>query len=493
MCKCAPYRDHANSEELDNEKLPVRTKGGVYIPFPEKLFNMLQFIDLHECELATIVSWQPHGRCFRVHNIPRFESIVLPRFFTHQKNASFLRQLNLWNFKRIYKDPRDRGAYYHELFLRSKKFLHRNISRRNGKNKGPKHSSCPSGNCQSSSDNACEPNFYSSMKAMPPSLSAVDHSVSLVEGPRKVLPGESCVHAPWSWSRPDFDQANYNTAPVLPEFASLGWNTGYSCVQAPWSSRPDFDQANCNTASVLPGFPSLGWNTISLPRDDAKELSGASLRITRTPAESVACNGRITPRTPAEQYVACNGRAKELTSTAGTSRNCSNYHTFFDQAAANYYTTDEMMISSHRFGHDITASTNEDDDRIEQHSSRKLPSSSDSSGSSAPAARTPAVRIAAPVNEKLLNTNIMTDTTLYDHYQPHQQQHSEEAALEQRGRTVSSTTSTTSLFLEKNKEQEEPYYDSSRYGDCFTPLPEDFPPPSPEEWEEIIMVVRELV
>ena len=159
MCKYTTYRDHADSDELDNEKLPVKTKGGVYIPFPEKLFNMLQFIDLHECELAKIVSWQPHGRCFRVHDKPRFESIVLPRFFTHQKNASFLRQLNLWNFKRIYKDPRDRGAYYHEFFLRSKKFLHRNISRRNGKEKGTTHSSRSSGVCQSSSDNDCEPIF----------------------------------------------------------------------------------------------------------------------------------------------------------------------------------------------------------------------------------------------------------------------------------------------------------------------------------------------
>jgi len=300
------------------------------------------------------------------------------------------------------------------------------------------------------------------MKAMPPSLSGVYHDMGLVEGPRTASPGESCAQAPWS-HRPDFDQANCNKAPFLPEFVPLGWNTGDSCVQAPWC-HPDFDQANCYEAPVIRKFASLGWNAMLLPRDDAKGLAGASRRITRTPAEYiafkngritrtpaepaaykngritrtpaeyVAFNGRITPCTPAEQYVACNGRAKGFRTTFA-----------------------------------LTARTS----------------------AAAPAARGAA---ASPVKEELLNTNITPDTTLYDHYQPHQQQHSEEVALEQRGRTVSSTSSSTSLLLEKNKEQEEPaYYDSSRYGGCFTPLPEDFPPPSPEEWEEIIMVVRDLV
>jgi len=208
---------------------------------------------------------------------------------------------------------------------------------------------------------------------------------------------------------------------------------GVSCAQAPWSHHPDFDQANCYKAPFLPEFASLGWNTtMLLPRDDAKGLRGASRRITRTPAEYIAFkNGRITPP-------------------------------------------------------------------IEEHPSRMLPSSSDSSDTSGPAAMASAARgrtAAARIEEKLLNTNITPDTTLYDHYQPYQQQHSEEVALEQRGRsTVSSTSSSTSLLLEKNREQEEPaYYDSSRYSGCFTPLPMDFPPPSPEEWEEIMMVVRELV
>jgi len=44
------------------------------------------------------------------------------------KKSSFLRQLNLYGFHRLSAGP-DQGAYYHALFLRSKKFLCKRISR----------------------------------------------------------------------------------------------------------------------------------------------------------------------------------------------------------------------------------------------------------------------------------------------------------------------------------------------------------------------------
>ena len=425
--KCAPYQDHANREELDSEKLPVKTKGGVYIPFPEKLFNMLHYIDIHEHDLSNVISWQSHGRCFRVHDIQRFESMVLPRFFSHQKNASFLRQLNLWNFKRINENPRDRGAYYNEFFLRSKKFLHRNIYRRGGKKKRPTHPSSPStSDSQSSSDDTSEPKFHA-MKAMPPSSSV--NAVNPVEGPRKELPEDSCAHA--SLSHPDFDEANWCCkAPVLPSIAE---------------------------------FASFGRNMRLLPRNDAKKPTGAS-RSARTPAESIALNGRAK----------------------GDSRVCPSSRPFFDQDAANSCYTTDTLIFLRCFGNHVTSGTYEDD-RSEQHASRKLPLSSSGGANalSVPAARITAASRTAHVDE--LN-NITPDTTLY-HHQSHNQQHlSEEAMLEQHRRTVSSITSNASLLLlGMNKEQS---YD--RYVGLM-PLPNDFPPPSPHEWEAMVMVVREFL
>ena len=105
------------------------TKGGVKAPFPVKLFYMLEHIDLHEPELSSIISWQPHGRCFITHNPLKMEELILPRFFKQKQYASFRRQLNLWGFSRISQKGTDGGAYYHELFLRSKPYLCRDMKR----------------------------------------------------------------------------------------------------------------------------------------------------------------------------------------------------------------------------------------------------------------------------------------------------------------------------------------------------------------------------
>lgn len=52
-------------------------RGGVAVPFPDKLHYMLSKMD--EEETADIVSWQPHGRCFTVHKPKEFVSEIMPR------------------------------------------------------------------------------------------------------------------------------------------------------------------------------------------------------------------------------------------------------------------------------------------------------------------------------------------------------------------------------------------------------------------------------
>lgn len=137
------YHDHAQeSSETFNVDRPMVSKGGVTVPFPLKLHDMLENIELLEPELAYIISWQPHGRCFLVHKPKLFADLVLSRFFQQKKYASFQRQLNLYGFNRITKGP-DRGSYYHELFLRGKKFLCQDISRMKIKGTGARMASNP--------------------------------------------------------------------------------------------------------------------------------------------------------------------------------------------------------------------------------------------------------------------------------------------------------------------------------------------------------------
>lgn len=107
----------------------VIAKGGVKEPFPIKLFKLLQHIDLEENNYAQYISWQPHGRCFRIHSIKGFKEHILPKFFVNARYESFRRQLNLWGFKRITRSGPDQGSYYHIMFLRTKFYLCHDISR----------------------------------------------------------------------------------------------------------------------------------------------------------------------------------------------------------------------------------------------------------------------------------------------------------------------------------------------------------------------------
>ena len=168
------YTDHANDDEAIYSESPIVSKGGVTVPFPLKLHNMLEYIAEYEPKLASIVSWQPHGRCFLVRDITAFADDVLPSFFQQRKYASFQRQLNLYGFSRITKGP-DRGSYYHELFLRSKQALCRGINRMKVKGTGSRMASNPKQ----------EPNFYQ-MTCMPiTSSTSTGHLAKLVPTPVK--------------------------------------------------------------------------------------------------------------------------------------------------------------------------------------------------------------------------------------------------------------------------------------------------------------------
>lgn len=132
-CLMKPYRDLSNETEDSylrgrTNQLSSISKGGVSAPFPYKLFDLLERIDTVEPELSYIISWLPHGRSFLVHEPNEFTKFVLPRFF-NQKYASFQRQLNLYGFSRITRHGADKHSYYHECFLRSKRFLCRGIIR----------------------------------------------------------------------------------------------------------------------------------------------------------------------------------------------------------------------------------------------------------------------------------------------------------------------------------------------------------------------------
>ncbi len=147
------YHDHAADLVVDPGAINHKAKGGVTTPFPVKLHTMLEQIE--KDGLAHVVSWQPHGRCFLVHEPKEFVKHVMPHYFKQTKIASFQRQLNLYGFCRL-TGGLDKGGYYHEKFLRSNRSLAYDIHRIRIKGTGVRLPTDP--------DN--EPNFY----ALPPAV-----------------------------------------------------------------------------------------------------------------------------------------------------------------------------------------------------------------------------------------------------------------------------------------------------------------------------------
>jgi len=244
---------------LEEKLLTISTKAGVVkkVPFPGKLFNMLQQIDLHDTDLAQIVAWQPHGRCFLVRDAQKFEEIILPRFFKMKVYDSFRRQLNLWGFRRISQKTSDYGAYYHKRFLRSKMLLHRDVGR--NPVKGPKESAYE------------QPDFHS-MAAMPDSYSCSGATAST----SKVSANEGAADGSNS-TKTILEYASSAGRIVVSENSTLSRNS--SRARPPSSHTHTHEQPDFYSMAAMPMADSSdrdGNEHIRSPRKPAKRSKKAS-------------------------------------------------------------------------------------------------------------------------------------------------------------------------------------------------------------------------
>lgn len=158
------YHDHAGEAPLEkeinfvrgdiihvNDSLPkknITTRLPSKEQFPLKLHRLLDIVKNNGFD--GIISWQIHGRAFKIHKAIEFSHAIMPFYFRQTKLASFRRQLNIYGFLRI-TQGNDKGAYYHEYFLRGKYFLAERILRQKLKGTIVKGILCPKS----------EPDFYS--------------------------------------------------------------------------------------------------------------------------------------------------------------------------------------------------------------------------------------------------------------------------------------------------------------------------------------------
>ncbi|KAH7889123.1 winged helix DNA-binding domain-containing protein [Phlebopus sp. FC_14] len=81
-----PAPPHSSSKDGD-DNMPATSD------FVKKLYKMLE-----DQSFAQVVSWGPHGDCFVVKDMNEFTKSILPRMFKHSNFASFVRQLNKYDF-----------------------------------------------------------------------------------------------------------------------------------------------------------------------------------------------------------------------------------------------------------------------------------------------------------------------------------------------------------------------------------------------------------
>lgn len=87
---------HSESESQQDNTKQESGEGSTTSDFVKKLYRMLD-----ETEIVNVVSWGPKGDAFVVKDMNEFTKSVLPRIFKHSNFASFVRQLNKYDFHKV--------------------------------------------------------------------------------------------------------------------------------------------------------------------------------------------------------------------------------------------------------------------------------------------------------------------------------------------------------------------------------------------------------
>uniref|UniRef100_A0A8C9VR80 Heat shock transcription factor 1 n=1 Tax=Scleropages formosus TaxID=113540 RepID=A0A8C9VR80_SCLFO len=108
--------------------------GATNVPaFLTKLWTLVE-----DPDTDSLICWSPSGNSFHVFDQGRFSKEVLPKYFKHNNMASFVRQLNMYGFRKVIhieqgglvKPEKDDTEFQHPYFIRGQEHLLENIKRK---------------------------------------------------------------------------------------------------------------------------------------------------------------------------------------------------------------------------------------------------------------------------------------------------------------------------------------------------------------------------
>lgn len=97
-----------------------------------KLWKLVEDEDTND-----LIRWSPDGRSFYLYNQTQFSKELLPLYFKHNNMASFIRQLNMYGFRKVasidqgaLKPDRDALEFFHNFFVRGQECMLEFIKRK---------------------------------------------------------------------------------------------------------------------------------------------------------------------------------------------------------------------------------------------------------------------------------------------------------------------------------------------------------------------------
>ncbi|XP_037284348.1 heat shock factor protein isoform X2 [Rhipicephalus microplus] len=94
---------------------------------PAFLIKLWKLVEDEKCN--DVISWSSTGRSFIIHNQIQFAKDLLPMYFKHSNMASFIRQLNMYGFRKVanmdqgLRTEREDIEFFHDFFVRGQECL----------------------------------------------------------------------------------------------------------------------------------------------------------------------------------------------------------------------------------------------------------------------------------------------------------------------------------------------------------------------------------